>query len=238
MKTGIIIAGGDLPPVFAEKVIREYAAAGEIVTAAADAGLEVLDRIGMAPDILLGDFDTVKERVLGKYLTRPDIQVERHDPVKDASDMELTVKTLYRQGIRKAVVLGALGGRADHTLANIRLTYYAVLRGMELLILDPQNRIRCLKAYPDRETVFTLRKDAQYGKYVSVFPAGGSIAPLTMEGFRYPLAGYTLDWLGEPSRTVSNEITEEEAVIRFRGTEDAGLIVMETGDAVKEAPEK
>lgn len=233
MKTGIIIAGGDLPPFFAEKVIKEHAAAGGAVIAAADAGLEVLDQIGVVPDILLGDFDTVKEGVLKDYIGRPGIRVERHDPVKDASDMELTVKTLYRGGIRKAVVLGALGGRADHTLANIRLTYYAALRGMELLILDPQNRIRCLKAFPDRETVFRIRKDAQYGKYVSVFPAGGSIAPLNMEGFKYPLNNYTLDWLGEPSYTVSNEITAEEGVIRFRGTEDAGLIVMETGDADK-----
>ena len=139
-KTGIIIGGGDLTPAFAEKIIRESGSRGSLCIAAADAGLEILDRIGVAPDILLGDFDTVKQDVLGIYTDRKDVEIIRHNPVKDASDMELTADVLLERGIRRVLVLGALGGRADHTMANLLLIYRMRRKGAEFLILDPRNR--------------------------------------------------------------------------------------------------
>ena len=234
-KIGIIIAGGDLSPAFAEKIIRETGSRGSLCIAAADAGLEILDRIGLAPDILLGDFDTVRQEILGGYTDRKDVEVIRHDPVKDASDMELTADVLYERGIRRILVLGALGGRADHTLANIRLTYWMRLRGAEFILLDPGNRIRCLVTGPAGcpETVFTLRRDSQWGRYIGVFALGGTVRHLTMEGFKYPLKDFTLDERNVPSLTISNEITAETGIIRFSGDPGTGLLVMETGDRKK-----
>ena len=151
-KTGIIIGGGDLTPAFAEKIIRESGSRGSLCIAAADAGLEILDRIGLAPDILLGDFDTVKQvldrigvapdillgdfdtvkqDVLGVYTDRKDVEIIRHNPVKDASDMELTADVLLERGIRRVLVLGALGGRADHTMANLLLIYRMRRKGAD-----------------------------------------------------------------------------------------------------------
>lgn len=252
-KTGIIIGGGDLTPAFAEKIIRESGSRGSLCIAAADAGLEILDRIGMAPDILLGDFDTVRQNVLSEYTDRKDVEVIRHNPVKDASDMELTADVLFTRGIRRVLVLGALGGRADHTAANLRLTYYMRRRGAEFLLLDPRNRIRCLmvpenaemcgadevcgaEAVPggepagSPETVFSLRRDAQWGRYIGLFALGGTIRHLTLEGFKYPLKDYTLDARGLPSLTISNEILAESGTVRFGGDPGTGLLVMETTD--------
>ena len=246
---GIIIAGGDLSPAFAEKIIKETGSRGSLCIAAADAGLEILDRIGLVPDILLGDFDTVKQEILGGYTDRKDVEVIRHNPVKDASDMELTADVLYDRGIREVLVLGALGGRADHTLANIRLTYWMRRRGAEFILLDPRNRIRCLVtesgANPEtgvspvpecgelQENVFTLRRDAQWGRYIGLFALGGTIRHLTLEGFKYPLKDFTLDERGLPSLTISNEITAEEGIVRFSGDPGTGLLVMETADRGK-----
>ena len=232
---GIIIAGGDLSPAFAEKIIKETGSRGSFCIAAADAGLEILDRIGLVPDILLGDFDTVKQEILGGYTDRKDVEVIRHNPVKDASDMELTADVLYDRGIREALVLGALGGRADHTLANIRLTYWMRRRGAEFILLDPRNRIRCLVTESEalRENVFTLRRDAQWGRYIGLFALGGTIRHLTLEGFKYPLKDFTLDERGLPSLTISNEITAEEGIVRFSGDPGTGLLVMETADRGK-----
>ena len=246
---GIIIAGGDLSPAFAEKIIKETGSRGSLCIAAADAGLEILDRIGLVPDILLGDFDTVKQEILGGYTDRKDVEVIRHNPVKDASDMELTADVLYDRGIREALVLGALGGRADHTLANIRLTYWMRRRGAEFILLDPRNRIRCLvtesgenpetgaSPAPEsgalQENVFTLRRDAQWGRYIGLFALGGTIRHLTLEGFKYPLKDFTLDERGLPSLTISNEITAEEGIVRFSGDPGTGLLVMETADRGK-----
>ena len=240
-KTGIIIGGGDLTPAFAEKIIRESGSRGSLCIAAADAGLEILDRIGVAPDILLGDFDTVKQDVLGVYTDRKDVEIIRHNPVKDASDMELTADVLLERGIRRVLVLGALGGRADHTMANLLLIYRMRRKGAEFLILDPRNRIRCLMVPEEAETtdaenvwgaetVFSLRRDAQWGRYVGLFAVGGTIRHLTLEGFRYPLTDHTLNARGVPSLTISNEILAETGVIRFGGDPGTGLLVMETAD--------
>ena len=230
-KTGIIIGGGDLTPAFAEKIIRESGSRGSLCIAAADAGLEILDRIGVAPDILLGDFDTVKQDVLGIYTDRKDVEIIRHNPVKDASDMELTADVLLERGIRRVLVLGALGGRADHTMANLLLIYQMRRKGAEFLILDPRNRIRCLvtesgenpetgvSPAPEcgelQENVFTLRRDSQWGRYIGLFALGGTIRHLALEGFKYPLKDFTLDERGLPSLTISNEITAEAGIIRF-----------------------
>ena len=246
---GIIIAGGDLSPAFAEKIIKETGSRGSLCIAAADAGLEILDRIGLVPDILLGDFDTVKQEVLGGYTDRKDVEVIRHNPVKDASDMELTADVLYDRGIREVLVLGALGGRADHTLANIRLTYWMRRRGAEFILLDPRNRIRCLvtesvekpetggATAPEcgefQENVFTLRRDAQWGRYIGLFALGGTIRHLTLEGFKYPLKDFTLDERGLPSLTISNEITAEAGIVRFSGDPGTGLLVIESADREK-----
>ena len=195
----------------------------------------------MAPDILLGDFDTVKQDVLGVYTDRKDVEIIRHDPVKDASDMELTADVLLERGIRRVLVLGALGGRADHTMANLLLIYRMRRKGAEFLILDPRNRIRCLMVPEEAETtdaenvwgaetVFSLRRDAQWGRYVGLFAVGGTIRHLTLEGFRYPLTDHTLNARGVPSLTISNEILAETGVIRFGGDPGTGLLVMETAD--------
>ncbi len=229
MKTGIILAGGTLTAEFAGKIIEEYSSRGGIILAAADAGLEVLDALGKQPDLLLGDFDTVDPGVLSRYEGQDGVVTERHDPVKDASDLELCVDALRAMGVEKTVVLGALGGRADHTLANIRLTYYARRIGMDLILLDPQNRIRCLIG---GEETFECRiaRGEQWGKYIGLFPIGGPVAPLDLEGFRYPLHGFQLDDRTSPSFSISNEITAECGVIRFRSVSGSGLIIVESKD--------
>ena len=203
MTAGIILAGGDLTPEFAEKIIDEYSSRGEVFLAAADAGLEICDKTGRKPDLLLGDFDTVKQEVLKEYLALDGLSLEQHDPVKDASDLELCVDSLLSRGIRDAVILGALGGRADHTLANIRLTYYGMRKGMDLALLDPQNRIRCFSA--EGGGSFSIPRVSQWGKYVGLFPIGAPSVKISLEGFRYPLKEYELSDATSPSFTITSK---------------------------------
>ncbi|MBQ7536365.1 MAG: thiamine diphosphokinase [Stomatobaculum sp.] len=231
MKTGIILAGGDLTPEFAEKIIAEYRRRGAVFLAAADAGLEICVAAGMTPDLLLGDFDTVKQEVLQDYLGREDLSLEQHNPVKDASDLELCADSLMARGIKDILVLGALGGRADHTLANIRMTYYAMREGMDLTLLDPQNRIRCIRAEGNGR--FSIPRITQWGKYVGLFPIGATSVTIDLEGFRYPLKDFVLSDAVSPSFTISNEITAESGVIRFRGPAGAGLIIIESKDRAR-----
>ncbi|KAB0576437.1 thiamine diphosphokinase [Fusobacterium naviforme] len=231
-KKGIIIAGGSLTPAFAEKILaeEERRGTGALCLAAADAGLEVLDAIGRIPSLLVGDLDSLRPELLDRYENRKELELLRHNPVKDASDLELCIEVMAARGVRELTVLGALGGRADHLLANIRLCYSAALQNISLVLLDPLNRIRCVVPGESGEAVLKIRQAEQWGRYIGLLPVGGSVEGLTLMGFRYPLEHFTLSYETSPSRTISNELAEEEGIIRFQSRERSGLLVMETGD--------
>ncbi|MGP1349283.1 MAG: thiamine diphosphokinase [Stomatobaculum sp.] len=228
--TGMIIAGGVLEPAFAEKMLEKAEEEEDICLAAVDGGLEICDRIGRSPQLLIGDFDTVRQSVLEKYLHVADTEVRHYNPAKDASDLELAVEALFHSGIRRATVLGALGGRVDHSIANILLTCRAASRGMALTILDPLNRIRSFLPGESGVQEVKIRRDEQWGDYVGFFPAGGDTLFLSLEGFRYPLENFPLSEKLSPTRAISNEITAETGIIRFLGGRRACLIVTETRD--------
>lgn len=229
-RTGVILAGGDLDLSFAKEIIGDLSARGGVYLAAADAGLEACEKLGVLPDLLLGDFDTVRQEVLARFLSRSGVTVERHNPVKDASDLELAVQALRKRNLRDAVVLGALGGRADHACANVRLTYHAALHGMRLTLLDPQNRIRCVLSEGEDPQEVRIQKSEQWGRYIGFFPIGGAVRHLTLTGFRYPLTDFTLTDRTSPSLTVSNELSGEAGTIRFSGEDGAGLLILESRD--------
>ena len=66
-----------------------------------------------------------------------------------------------------------------------------------------------------------LKKEEQFGKYVSFFSVGGDVAGLSLKGFKYPLNRYHLT-VADSGLTVSNEITEETAEITY----DSGQLLM------------
>ena len=233
--TGVIAAGGDLDPGFTALAVRalkeRYASSGgRLLVCAADRGLEALLQAGISPELLVGDFDSADPGKLERALRIPGLKVERHDPVKDASDLELACGTLFRAGAERIFLLGALGGRMDHELANFRLLFHEGLSGHEIVILDPRNRIRCLVPGTGHPFEARLRRESQWGRYISFLPAGGPVTIESLSGVKYPLEKHRLTEQGTPSLTISNEITGGEALIRFTAAPDAGLYVIETSD--------
>ena len=90
---------------------------------------------------------------------------------------------------------------------------------MEGIILDSRNKIRLLNKD------FVLKKSDSFGSYFSLFPLGGVVPNLSLEGAKYPLENESLTpW---NSRFISNEVVEEELKITF---EDGIVILMETRD--------
>lgn len=224
---GFIFAGGDLTPAFAETVLRQFAREALFVIAV-DAGLEICENQKIQPDLILGDFDGVDQNLLARYEKRGIGCLERYNPVKDASDLELAAEALWKRGIRTGIVLGALGGRADHGFANVRLCYYAARKGLDLSLLDPQNRIRCY-AGEGPQRIF-IRRERQWGHYIAFFPIGGTVEEVTLSGFRYPMTDQILTEQDAPTLTVSNELVQAEGVVSFRPVNGSGLLIMETRD--------
>ena len=148
----------------------------------------------------MGDYDSSK---------KPKTQNEliALNPIKDATDTETALTEAEKRGYKEITLLGALGGRVDHTLANLALVSQAKQRGTNLTIIDSHHKIFAVK----NESVRIERKTAKY--YLSVFSVGGD-SVISEEGVYYPLSDYTLSPFS--ALGVSNEITSDEAVITVK----------------------
>ena len=145
---------------------------------------------------------------------------------KDDTDTEFALRLAISMGAECITVLGGTGSRLDHVLGNIELLGIGLELGVEIELLDANNRIRMT------DHGMVLKKEEQFGKYVSLIPYTAQVEHLYLAGFKYPLADYCLK--GFCSIGVSNEITEEQAEITF---ENGILIVIESRDDAAMADE-
>lgn len=233
----LLISGGSVDDGF---ILNYIGQESYDVVFAVDRGLDFFARTGLVPDYIVGDFDSVEDSVLVQYWpgeVRTSMQGSRTEmgesaaqerrpiivklnPEKDDTDTGHAIQMALDLGCDSIHVFGATGTRLDHVLGNLQLLGLALRRQTECFLIDPWNRIRLI----DRETV--LRKDTQFGAYVSLIPYTPQVTGLTLTGFKYPLERHTMGsfYLADASLIsgVSNEIAEEEAKITF----DGGILVL------------
>lgn len=200
----LIISGGTIDRDFALSFIREYRPE---YCVAADRGLAFCEAADLEPDYIVGDFDSLPRGRLEQYLSGHDVPVRTFNPVKDASDTEIALRHAIGAGAGQIALLGATGSRIDHILAGLQCLHIPLDAGVPAWIVDPCNRI----SLHDRD--FTLKREEQFGVFVSFFPAGEAVEGLTLEGFKYPLHGHHM--VNADSLGVSNEIQEDIASVSF-----------------------
>ena len=96
---------------------------------AADKGLAQLHLRGAAPDLTVGDFDSLGFVPEGAA-------VVRHPIRKDDTDMLLAVREGLSRGYRRFLLYGGVGGRLDHTLANLQTLAYLRRHGARGYLYD------------------------------------------------------------------------------------------------------
>ena len=170
---------------------KAFAPREEDYVIAADGGYAPLMKLGAEIHMVLGDFDS-----LGYVPEHRN--VVRHNPEKDDTDMMLAVKEGMKRGYGSFVLLGALGGRLDHTLANIQALMYISRRGCRGFLVDESTIVT---AVTDGELFF----DAEHRGMVSVFCLSEAACGVTLRGLKYPLHRVTLE--SSIALGVSNEFT-------------------------------
>lgn len=165
----------------------------------------------VSPDIILGDMDSYDGDIKKDF---PDAIFFSFPPEKDDTDTSLAVKHAISKGCDDIVIFGGLGGRLDHTLANVFLLEYIRDKGATGMLSDGKNTafLAKNKNYLDRGSK----------KYVSVIPLDCNVASVTMRGFKYDISKERLE--RGFFVTVSNEIVSQKAIIEVDG--GCALIVL------------
>lgn len=165
---------------------------------AVDGGFASLAAAGCVPDLAIGDFDSLGYVPEG-------MSVKAFSPEKDASDMELALEEALARGADAVEVYGALGGRLDHTVANLQLLASFAERGLAVAAVGERERIAFLVGPGE------LRLPALPSGIVSVFSLTDVSAGVVEEGLKYGLDGVALT--NRTSWGLSNEMVDEPARI-------------------------
>lgn len=171
-------------------------------TICADGGYDHAVKLGITPDILIGDFDSVlklpEETKKIKYPAR-----------KDFTDGEIAVRYAVEHGYDDVLLLGMTGDRADHTITDILL----LSQCKNGCILDDNNEIYMLRS--------SITISGQAGDTVSIVPVGGDLDGVTTENLEYPLNNEALHF-GE-SRGVSNVMCGNSCTVTVKN--GIGLVI-------------
>lgn len=167
---------------------------------AADGGYSHLKKLGITPDFILGDFDSLTESL-------PDnCEIYKADVRKDDTDMMLAVKKALSMGYNDITLCGALGGRLDHTFANIQTLEYIAVHGGKGRLFSEDNIVML-------QTEGHTEYRRIEGMYFSIFALTDTVV-VTTRGTEYDLDEYTLT--RDFPLGVSNEICGESAVCEVK----------------------
>lgn len=174
---------------------------------AADGGLTHLERRGLAPHLIVGDFDSLGRIPEGDNIIR-------HPVEKDDTDAMLAIKTGLERGYRNFVLYGCLGGRLDHAYANLQALVFLARRGAAGWLLGEGLAVTAIR---NGRLDFTPGHEGA----ISVFCPDGEARGVTLDGLHYPLHDAVLTSafpLG-----VSNQFTGTAASV---SVEDGTLLVL------------
>lgn len=210
--TGIVVCGGSIMDY--ENIGKYFEKADLIICA--DGGASHLGKLGILPDILIGDFDSIGERDFNSILDAG-AEVVRFPVEKDATDTQLAVQLAIDRGCDEVILLGAIGTRLDHTMANVFLLKILLEAGIKGIIADEHNEIEMI----NRNIKLTRVKNVK----ISLVPVGGKVTGVTTEGLYYPLRNATLEF--GTTWGVSNEFAEDTASVTIK---DGLLLVIKARD--------
>jgi thiamine pyrophosphokinase len=200
-RTVVIIAGSGIED--REFLRRQIEAAAPEAILCADGGACHAHAIGLAPDLIIGDMDSLDAELLRDFEEKG-VAVAPYPARKDETDTQLALMRALAMSPEKILIFGALGKRLDHTLANLGLLMMGLEKGVPIKLLAEDCEVFVVAG--------AATVSGKKGQTVSIFPWGGEARGITLEGFEYPLQDATMN-LARPCG-ISNRLTTEEGLIK------------------------
>lgn len=201
----LVVAGGDAPP---DPRLAGILPTCDVVVAA-DSGLHHAMALGVRVDLVIGDFDSVRDDAV-EAIVRTGALLERFPAAKDKTDLELALDHARAVGGPGArlVVVASVAGRLDHALANL------------LVLASPSYADCAVDAFVDRWRVLVLRDETRTfpvrpGATVTLLVIDAHAVRVTTTGLRYPLVDEPV--LRSSTRGVSNVAEGDEVTVTVDG---------------------
>ena len=170
----------------------------------ADGGANHTYKMGIIPNFIVGDLDSAEDNIIDYYKNN-NVKFEKFPSKKDETDTELCIYLANKLECKEIHIIGALGGRLDHTLANINIL-------SNIKSLD----IKC-KIISETEEVFIaidekVEIEGRVGDIISIIPINGDACGVTLENLEYPLNNYNMKF-GIPLG-ISNVMLDTKCTIK------------------------
>lgn len=194
----LILANGELPDLNkARSLIR-----GDDYVICADGGTRHAETLGIRPNLIIGDMDSAEQDALRHFRENGAI-IEAFSQDKNETDLELAIGRALALIPKQILIVAALGGRLDQTLANIAL------------LGDTRHSSIDIRLDDGVEEIFLCRDQIQVhgrsGDIVSLIPWQGSVSEVETKDLKWPLRKETL--YPNKTRGVSNEMLTETASV-------------------------
>ena len=200
MQRIVIFANGELPKINKVRTILK----DDDYIICADGGTRHASALDLKPDLVIGDMDSADGSHL-KKLKNEGVSIELFPRDKDETDLELAINHAIGLAPKAIVVIAALGGRLDQTLANITLLSDERLSGVDIRLDDGAQEILFCRDQ--------VQVQGRGGDILSLLPWGNPVHSVRTQGLRWALAGETL--YPEKTRGISNEMLSDLASVKI-----------------------
>jgi thiamine pyrophosphokinase len=169
---------------------------------AVDSGADLLCEIGITPDLMIGDFDSISQEAYHEF-----DKVEKlvYQPEKDFTDTELALDWCFQNNYNEIIIINSMSGRPDQIYGLVAHMQLAKIKNVDLIISDTENHMFCV-----RETEKII---IDQNSILSLIPLSESVNVVSTNGLQYPLSKELL--FSYKNRGISNITTADEVVIKI-----------------------
>jgi thiamine pyrophosphokinase len=194
----VIFANGELPDIDKARSLVHY----DDYIICADGGTRHAMTLDVKPNLIVGDMDSAEAETLQTF-EAAGVRIDLYPQDKNETDLELAIHRAIEMRPKQIIILAALGGRLDQTLANITL-----LSDLRLSTFD-------IRLDDGVEEIFLCRDQAEVhgrsGDIVSLIPWQGAVSEVQTQHLKWALHKGTL--YPDKTRGISNEMTGETASV-------------------------
>ncbi len=177
----------------------------------ANGGTGAALELGLVPDMVIGDLDSLGQKELD-FLAERDVFLNCYPPEKDYSDLELALVYALEHGAAEIVVLGGGGGRPDQFFANLMLLNLALQKDVPAVLVSEDGEVRLVNR--------GLEVKGEPGDTVSLLAVSAEVSGIETRGLKFPLFGESLFF--SSTRGLSNVLNDTAAYIAL----EKGLLLV------------